>query len=592
MRKVLMAILFLAIIPYSFADFRQETESEKIAINPKQITEASFKIVQSGILEISGDIANANITMHVPQDAESVKIEAERYDFVSDKYGNRLVLLSWKNPKGRIEYSIESIVKSRAFYAGEKGISGTKDFTAENSQMAFTAALREVAFPYERSMERAAELTEWVHDYVDYDLAFVGQLKPSDWVYDNRRGVCVEYSNLLGSLLRISGIPTRYVVGYAYSAVQNKLVGHTWVEVLADDGTWVPFDPTWLEGGYLDATHIKTAVREDANQTEQMLYFGSGKIGWIKNSDEIEILDYKVNNITSAALTASSATIGGYGYIKADVRPGSCTIVDINASSCSSEGSSMLGIFDGERKFWACGEKEVYWFFKVKAGMRENYIYTCPVAVYDQTGLQETVNVTVSGRQKPENVFIGGPDTAKINEEFSLLAEADGFIFYSPQLGKHEGKAWNLKLNRPGEYKFYLYSGSSLAEKTVNVLKEKEFNITIYLPTNATLHGTFLANVSVKNLAGSRKGTIAVFYDGVEEKQQLDFNPAEEKIAVFNLTASSIGVQKVTATVESGSISGYSASIYVYNPVQKEWWQKIIDDFIMLIIRLYSSIRI
>ncbi len=591
-RAFVLAVLL--VISYSAAGFVQETESEKIIINPKQVTEATFRIVQSGTLEISGSIRNANITLHIPQDSESVKVVAEKYSFISDQYGNKLVFLEWANPSGAVSYRIDTVVKNGAFYAADKAISVAKDFTGENSQMVFTPALRELAFPYEKSLERVAELTALVYGHVDYDLSLVGQLKPSDWVHDNRRGVCVEFSNLLGSLLRISGIPTRYIVGYAYSAVQNKLIGHTWLEVLAADGSWIPFDPTWLEGGYLDATHIKTAVREDANQTELLSYVGIGKINWIKNTDEIEMLGYKTGNVTAAAVEASRPFINDFGYIKTNLKTSSCTIVSINASSCLSGGSSMLDIYDRERKFWACDSTELYWFFKPRSGLKENFIYTCPVVIYDQTGLQEAVNVTVSGARETGSVAIIGPGKAAINEAFSLTAEADGnFIFYSPQLGRNSGKTWSLKLGKPGEYKFYLYSNGALAQKTVSIVKEKEFNITVDVPRNATLGGTFLANVTVKNLAPRQKpATVRVFYDNATESRQLSFKPGETKAIIFNFTAFSEGNRKVEAVVEADGATGYSSSLYVYNPVVKAWWERIIGDVISFMIELVSKIKL
>ena len=141
----------------------------------------------------------------------------------------------------------------------EKAIGFDATYLKENDQVRFTPELRKTAFPFERSLKRAAELAIWVNNYIYYDLGLVGELKPSDWVYENRRGVCVEYANLLSALLKISGIPTRYVVGYAYSSVESKLIGHAWVEILASDGSWIPLDPTWLEAGYLDVNALVPA---------------------------------------------------------------------------------------------------------------------------------------------------------------------------------------------------------------------------------------------------------------------------------------------------------------------------------------------
>ena len=122
---------------------------------------------------------------------------------------------------------------------------------------------------------------------MEYDKTLVGEKMPSNWVFDNKRGVCAEYSTLLAALLRVSGIPTRYVIGYAYTNIDKDFIPHAWVEVLSANGEWIPFDPTWLQGGYVDATHVKTANLIDGNHTENMIRYSGGKISkWTRPISE------------------------------------------------------------------------------------------------------------------------------------------------------------------------------------------------------------------------------------------------------------------------------------------------------------------
>jgi hypothetical protein len=582
------AVLFLILmISVSYADFRQDTKSTEVKLNPKQITEATFRIVKSGTLEISGDMKNATLTMAIPQVFESIKISAESYKIVEDKNKNSVVKMTWKNPKGSVDYSVEVVVKNYALYTNEKGIRNTNDYTKESSQLAFTPALREVAFPFERSMKKAAELASWVNQYVEYDLSLVGQLKPSDWVYDNRKGVCVEYANLLGSLLRISGIPTRYVVGYAYSSVQNKLIGHTWVEVQASDGSWIPFDATWLQGGYLDATHIKTAIREDANQTEQLNYVGFGSINWKISEDEIEMLDYKLENTTSAFFETEKFPINGQGYIKANIQASGCTIVDVNVSSCRTQYGDMLHFKNDRRKIWVCNEEEIYWFFDIDKNLNERFSYTCPVIVFDQTGLQEIVEVNVAGEKEIQETVIEGPSFVKVNEEFTLIGESDEFIFYSPDFGRNEDSVWNLKITKPGDYKFYLYSENSVAEKTVSVVKEKEFEISADAPDNVTAGGSFLLNVSVKNLKDKKlSAALKVYFEDYVKEEVQTFDPKEIKFLLINLSSPETGNRKIEVFIEKDSIAGYSTSINVYADETKT--SSFLSDLIRFVLSFFG----
>ncbi len=580
MRLALVLIFILILSSVTFAEFRQETKSEKLILNPKQVTEAKFRIVASGSLAASGNVDYINLTINIPQEGvERINITADTWSYINDEYGNRLVLMEWKNPSGAIQYRVETIVTSKARVLQQaKPISSDTRYLKENDQIRFTPELRKIAFPFEKSLERAVELTAWVHDYLTYDLSLVGQLKPSDWIYENRRGVCVEYSNLLAALLRISGIPARYVTGYAYSAVENKLIGHAWVEILAGS-EWIPLDPTWLQAGYLDATHVKTAVREDANQTEKLAYAGKGSIdvAWNRNEDEIELLAHKTANITYISLDADNIASDGYGLVKATLRADSCTIAEINITSCIGDDKKpILNILDAERKEWICRAKDVYWVYSATR-LKKGFSYTCPINVYDQTGSRAKAEIEISGERALEGIEISGPDTVAISENFALLASAkDDFVFFSPRLGESKSRMWNLSLSSPWNISFYLYSNGALATKDVEVVEKKEFSISATAPRNVTYNGTFIIFITAENLIGKEKAArIRVdFGDEISEKQ-LVFAPRETKTIEFNATAAQTGIRKITASALSDTIVSYTTSILVY--VENKESKSVID---------------
>jgi transglutaminase-like putative cysteine protease len=59
-------------------------------------------------------------------------------------------------------------------------------------------------------------------------------------------GVCQDFAHLMLGLLRLSGIPCRYVSGYLHveRSKREPSQSHAWVEVYAPSAGWVPFDPT------------------------------------------------------------------------------------------------------------------------------------------------------------------------------------------------------------------------------------------------------------------------------------------------------------------------------------------------------------
>ncbi len=65
-------------------------------------------------------------------------------------------------------------------------------------------------------------------------------------VLDQRSGVCQDFAHLMIGLLRLRGVPARYVSGYLH--VQPKedepSQSHAWVELFTGERGWVAFDPT------------------------------------------------------------------------------------------------------------------------------------------------------------------------------------------------------------------------------------------------------------------------------------------------------------------------------------------------------------
>lgn len=552
--------------------------------NPKSADVMTIKITQSGSILTSGYVDYVNLTINVPQDnIESTSIWPDNWKYIYDQYGNKLVVFEWKKPTGIVNYKIETIVnnKARHLYA-EKPIGYNSTYITETPEIVINDRIRELAYPYERSLSGVASITKWVHDYMTYDLKYVGKYIPSDRVLEEKRGVCVEHANLLTALLRSKNIPTRYVVGYAYSDVEKKFIGHTWVEVLA--GEWVGFDPTWLEGGYIDATHIKTANLPDANQSDILFYRGTGKVEWSKNEDTFEMLSYSSKNVTSILPLSEEFTINSSGYAKASIISDQCMINDITANSCIDDtGKKMLNIANPNMKYWSCGTTELYWIFRVN-DLQKGFSYTCPTSVYDQIGTHSKVNIKINGEKATHPVYIEGPDNAQVNESFLIKASANGILF-SPDLLQKSTREMNVSFFVPAVYHFYFYSAGSVVEKSVNVTGKREFSISLEAPQNAKKGGQYVINISVRNLENSAKRPLVVVQSGIQQQEYYtDIPPFGERHTSISFNATEKGKIKITASAMGSSISSYTAFISVEE--EKGW----IDGFFEAVGKFFSSI--
>ncbi|MCX7421007.1 MAG: transglutaminase family protein [Planctomycetia bacterium] len=99
--------------------------------------------------------------------------------------------------------------------------------------------------------EAVLDLTARIHADFEYDPQATTISTPIHEVFQQRRGVCQDFSHLQISCLRSLGIPARYISGYLRTMPQAgkpRLVGadatHAWVSVFCPDIGWLDVDPT------------------------------------------------------------------------------------------------------------------------------------------------------------------------------------------------------------------------------------------------------------------------------------------------------------------------------------------------------------
>jgi transglutaminase-like putative cysteine protease len=156
--------------------------------------------------------------------------------------------------------------------------------------------------PYDRAKAIEQYLqNNYLYDY-DYRQAPAGH-EPNDWfLFDEKKGVCVNFNSAFVTLARAAGIPARMVGGYAISPQEdNQTVcadqAHAWSEVKFQDLGWITFDATGTIPALLATKTQITAV------TSVVLKDQICDISGTVNSGDIEVngvqVEYYVNPIKS-----------------------------------------------------------------------------------------------------------------------------------------------------------------------------------------------------------------------------------------------------------------------------------------------------
>ena len=93
--------------------------------------------------------------------------------------------------------------------------------------------------------QRVQAVCDWVHNNVQFGYEFARPTKSAYDVYQERRGVCRDFSHLLITFLRSLNIPARYATGYlgdiGIPPVPEPMDFSAWTEVFLD-GRWYTFD--------------------------------------------------------------------------------------------------------------------------------------------------------------------------------------------------------------------------------------------------------------------------------------------------------------------------------------------------------------
>lgn len=243
------------------------------------------------------------------------------------------------------------------------------------------------------------KLASWVTKNIKYDLSTLTAevSQNASWVLENREGVCDEITVLLIAMLRSLGIPARFVSGISYTnspLFKERWGFHGWAEVYFPGYGWVPFDPTYGQYGYMDASHVKLNEAVDPEDVSTK-YESSGRnieLEAGKLNIEASIIDYRSKNPEYTAISAGmlydKVGYGSYNIVEAEIE----NLMDyyIAESFLLARTSSIENMTAREQRilFKPFEKKALYWMIKVDEDLqRGNVYFEFPMLVYSSQNI-------------------------------------------------------------------------------------------------------------------------------------------------------------------------------------------------------------
>lgn len=262
----------------------------------------------------------------------------------------------------------------------------------------------------------STKIANWITKDITYDLKSVLENpdQTSTEVFESKQGVCKEITNLFTSMMRSIGVPTRFVTGYAYTNseelvnyVGSNWGGHVWAEVLIGD-TWVPFDLTYNQYGFVDATHVITDkspfIRNNGVSLDALSYGLQIVPNTLSLNNEFEIVKDKENIFDPGFDVELSGpeqlSFDSFGYVTAKVTNKMPFYQNIFLNFAKADEIEYINEenVDNIYVFKPYEEKEIHFKYKVPQ-LDENYKYTFPFLVYNEF-IESSLNVEVSKNYK------------------------------------------------------------------------------------------------------------------------------------------------------------------------------------------------
>ncbi|MFH1786039.1 MAG: transglutaminase-like domain-containing protein [archaeon] len=377
------------------------------AIDSPKTQEIDVRIDFTRTLTAEREISSATFTSYEFPVAQVTVLSPVEYVKGIDAYGNTYLVREWESTND-LSYSLSLRVKNKAAvnsisvppafpYAPEdypEYLAATKyaPITPEIAQKA-----REITDGSENAFDAVSRIAYWINQNIEYTLSYGSIIEPADAVLRDRKGTCDEFSHLFIAMVRSLGIPARYVSGITYgifgvdSGGEADWYNHGWAEVYF--GEWVPFDPTYGEYGYVDATHIKFAHGPDQEKFLSVL-------SWKPRTFEpdlkplaytIEILDSSefAQPVQKIILSPKESRISPASSVKlgAELSSQSCIASELNIVYEDKDPSTpnlKLTLGKPSALIWTCsGAKDVSYTLQPPEGLDEGYIYSFETVVHN-----------------------------------------------------------------------------------------------------------------------------------------------------------------------------------------------------------------
>lgn len=236
------------------------------------------------------------------------------------------------------------------------------------------------------------KVAEWTKGNIEYSLTTLTSeaVYPSSWVFENKKGVCDELTNLFISMLRSVGIPARFISGVVYTNIGYNFGNHGWAEVYFPGYGWVPFDVTYGQFGWIDPSHVK--LKEDFDSGTSAVDYRWAtqgidiEIGEIDIKTKIKDVGGKLESPLDIEITPLKGKAGFGSYVPMEVKIKNTKDHYVPAQITVTKAPGLIGDNVKEILLDPHSDENLYWLLEIPSNLEKEFIYTAKLEVKDYFG--------------------------------------------------------------------------------------------------------------------------------------------------------------------------------------------------------------
>ena len=514
-----------------------------------QATDIELDIQVSGVVDWSGSASSVQAQLfYYPKDFEGQSIQNQASN-PDTPIGDDSITFSWQNPTRPLAFEYSGQVQSSYWrpritqsipFPIESVPSRMDEYLRSEEIIILTDDIRQLADEIVGDEDDAVRvaylLGSWVKDNIRYDLNSVTAeaSQTSQWVLENGEGVCDELTSLFIAMLRTQGIPARFVSGVAYTNLEeldSPWGPHGWAEVWFPQVGWVPYDVTYGQYGWVDATHVAFLKSPDAlsSAAEYSMRGRDAQLlpDALQRDVELTSRSGEVPQYVRYEITPALRRVGSGGFNRIDV-----TLTNDMPFYVSTElflaRTSKLTTKDYSRSvlLGPNEQRTVSWTVEVANDLQEGFEYTFPVVIYTNSNQQwrsefsasttayessrEEVEVA-SERTRTPGSFLScdAPRSVRVGEAARIECLANATICIDNQCADNR-----LELERSfsevGVYNVVAKAGDQRRVLTISAEDEPTYELVISAPETIAFPNSAMINVTARKTSTSAPRDVAV----------------------------------------------------------------------------------